>query len=409
MIPNEPHPPKDEPEDASEEPQADDWADLDPSGGEYLPADPPAAEAQTTPGDLPDAAPEPVEAREPEGEADAPDAQEVVAEEPPADSEAADTPSREEIRARRMRPSVDVLPDAETLFEKGSRPGPVDIESKEWSGPRPVGFKWIALAGGAIIAMLIICMVILHLRGRNDRAAAIANQTDVQTEARDERDEELENLAKRKLEAIDLFAEFATAKLVEEILPLISNSSDLEPLVRRTGHEPVADKDWEPSEHSKWFVVNSRQGVFAILQGELPDYSRFRAYFMLEQGQLVMDWKATTGYSTASFEQLMEGRGDGSEIRGILRPSALYVGPYEEMKYDCYQLESPNGLDLIWCYAESGTDTERILSAKFRRGSIIEDEEGAWLITLKLKRGPEGALKNQWLIDELLHGEWIDM
>ena len=154
-------------------------------------------------------------------------------------------------------------------------------------------------------------------------------------------------------------------------------------------------------------LLNGRP--YALLSGEHQDFTSFRAYFVVQNDILLLDWKATTAYSTASFADLTKGTGDASEVRGTMKPATLYTDVWPEGEYRCYQLLSPNGLDVIWCYAKLGTDEEKILHRHFLKGEIVDQKDEALMQTLKLKRGSEDGLPNQWLIDGLHHREWINL
>ena len=59
---------------------------------------------------------------------------------------------------------------------------------------------------------------------------------------------------------------------------------------------------------------------FVVLSGFLANSSAFIAVFGMEGDVMKMDWKATTGYCSADYPKLKQGRGDSAKIRAIVSP-----------------------------------------------------------------------------------------
>jgi hypothetical protein len=142
------------------------------------------------------------------------------------------------------------------------------------------------------------------------------------------------------------------------------------------------------------------------LEGDLPDHRKFAAYFTWQGGRLLMDWKATVAFGTATFEQLAEGKGDASEIRGEIAASDYYSAFWPEAEYRSYRLTSPDQESSIWCYVRRGDAAEGVVAPLFNRGVIIGESQSSRKITLRLVRGSPESLPNQWLIGEMLHVDW---
>ena len=384
MSPNEPDPQNQKPEEPSEDDWGEDWGDEG------------AAEVQET-------APEPTQEPTPEPE------------NRPTDAPAAPRKAQVKVREISGAPVQKSLPERPASGkverkEVAFTPAPVGrqgIEEKEWGEATTFKLRWVLPITFGMIAMVIGCLAALHIMDpfgtRDDDNSD--EQRAQQLEAA--RDAMLKDIAERKDEARKLYSDFASSRVVEEILPMIRNSGELEGLIRRIGHQPLADRQWEVPMKTSWksHVFNGR--LYAILKGEHENFTDFRAYFVVENDQLLLDWKATTAYSTASFADLSQGKGDASEVRGVMKPATLYTDVWPEGEYRCYQLISPDGDDVIWCYAKVGTDEAKILHRHFMRGEIVDRQDEALLLTLELKRGTDGGLPNQWLIEGLHHHEWI--
>lgn len=284
------------------------------------------------------------------------------------------------------------------------------IEDREWMKSK-ASKAGLTIAVGALAIPLIISIFIFLQQEGAERGAVVSGRDDGGMSAIEQAiNAEFEQLLERKDEARKLFADFAQAQVVEEILPMVRNGASREELIRQNGHRRLADREWLPSSGSKWSIDLIGGQPYAHLIGELPDFRTFQAYFVLEDNDLVLDWKATTGYATASFDELAKGEGDGTEVRGHIRPSNLYTTVWPEGEYRSYQLESPDGTGMVWCYVRRGTTTDDVLFKIFQNEGIVERKKRDDApVTVKLIQGKVGGLPNQWLIEDLHHLDWIEV
>lgn len=278
------------------------------------------------------------------------------------------------------------------------------IEEKDWGAPTAFDPKWTTFITLAILGMIIACLALMQLSGP-------ATQEGSDITGKEQRKEmleaELHRLTSREQEARKMYADFASARVVEEILPMIRNSKELGDLIRRIGHDSTVGSDWRPPADADWRAGLFGNRLFAVLSGDMPDFSNFSAYFVLEGDLLLLDWKATTAYSSTSFDELVQGKGDGSEIRGYLKPAEFYYGDFTKDQYHCYQLESPDRREVVWCYVKRSSELAIELGRYFLKGEIIEESTDELPMTLKLSRMEGRSMPNQWLLDGLLYKNWI--
>lgn len=278
-----------------------------------------------------------------------------------------------------------------------------EIEVAEWGRAKSHSMKWIYLVGLAAVAMVIFALV---AHPRLNRATA-TSAAPVAEESIPADAGELEKLINRQPEAERLFSKYISTPAVADILPLVRDRAAVEPLIRNAGHTPFAGRAPKLTACG-WFVHEIQGAHFAVLGGTLPDFTDFRAYFVLTEGLLQIDWKATTGYGSATFEQLGHGAGNASEIRGTLSPAEYFSPVFPETEYRSYLLEGPEiSAGAVWCYARRGEPAGRALAALFKGGEILASSQQPRRVTLRLKRGPAQALPNQWLVEAMLHEEWI--
>jgi hypothetical protein len=164
---------------------------------------------------------------------------------------------------------------------------------------------------------------------------------------------------------------------------------------------------WEPVDRTDNKIFDKGGRVYAGLTGTKPDFTPFEAYLVVEEGRPVVDWEATTGRGTATYEELARGEGDGSFIRGSLLISEYYTAVYPERDYQSFRLISRNPEEGIWVYCRRGTQVIDDLDDLFRPGEILGTSQSEYRVCLALQPGAHGALPNQWEIVELLHIDWV--
>ncbi len=280
-------------------------------------------------------------------------------------------------------------------------------ETGEW-GRRPHrhSLLWVCGAGTAIVGVVVGAMVMLP---RVNRANAVQLQpggTDLVIDrvVADDGPRRMAAMMQRQAEALEIYDAFARAAMVDEALPLLRDPEAVEPLLRAAGWSispPRAE-----SGHG-WNVKEENDVIHGILDGIRTDHSKFQAYFVDVDGELRLDWKASTAYGTADFAELAQGRGDPGEIRGWISPTDFYTLAFPENEYRAYRLLSPDVSKALWIYAEVGGEAAEALESSLRGGQILAGDKDERKVTLRLAPPPEGAMPNQWRLVELLHKDWI--
>lgn len=270
--------------------------------------------------------------------------------------------------------------------------------------------RWLITAGIGVAAMVVTSLLLLPII--NDSNAVVARPSDllltVDTgEASVEGIDALNRMVPLQSQAEQIYRAFASAGIIDDFLPLIRDAKSLEALIRKTPHTSKLSKAWRPSEDCTWNVFNSEGMACGVLEGSLPDQSTFGAYFVMKDNQLMLDWKATVGYCTASYDELVKSDGDGSEIRGWIIPTDYYTAIFPEADFQSYQLLSPDKQNTLWCFAPRKSRENMHLAPLFPQSSIIESPNEPAKITINLEHCRPGSLLNQWSIVKVLHQEWI--
>jgi hypothetical protein len=315
----------------------------------------------------------------------------------------------------RLAPEVSAIPKVprQIRIQEGaptnSLKRPPQGEGKEWGRARNQSVRWIFGTSLAVAAVVIVALMLLPLVNRTNAARPRPGQ-DGLVLAQDEKIEglaSLNDLLPRQLEAEEIFRNYASASVVDDVLPWMRDAGAVEPLIRASHPCALVSKEWLPPEDTSWNVFDNDGHPFGLLAGNLPNFSKFSAYLVLSQNQLQLDWKATTGYGTATFEDLERNQGDPTEIRAKILPSGFFTATFPEVEFQSYQLVAPDDGKAIWCYARRGDTAERILDKLFMVGEILQSTAEPKKVTVRLEPGPAGALPNQWLITEMLHKDWV--
>ena len=280
-------------------------------------------------------------------------------------------------------------------------------ESRHWGRNRRQSLHWIVGTGLGVASLVVIALLMLPAVNKSNAARPDQITEFVIDPRESEKDFELLNaMVARQPEAETLFRSYVTST-PEALPPLLRPAPGLESVIRERHHHHAVAPDWKPAGGFTWSVGGETGGLYGILEGTMPDFTNFRAYMVEHGGRLVLDWKASTAYGTADFVQLGAGTGDVSEIRALLAPTGFFNAALPESRFRSYQLIAPDGEIAVWVYTERGTTTDAAVANLFAGGEIISGSETPVRVTLRLERGPAGAMPSQWIIGEMLHKEWI--
>jgi hypothetical protein len=317
------------------------------------------------------------------------------------------------VKRLEMQPISQAPPDArlsaddlrvEDFPNHDSQMSPYDIKAGDHGSPR-----WVFYAGLIVMAALIGALALFTmLNTRNPKVNPIGVPPMViDQEVEYPMGEHIADLLARKDEAIDLFGRFLQAKSSEELLGMVRPVPHIEVLVR--DHHRFSDppSDWRIPADAKWDVHTEQQPVFGVLSGCFPDDTKFQAFMTLDDGRLLVDWKATVGYGTMPFSRLGKGEGNASEIRVWVEPATFYSAAFPEADYLSYRIHTSLYDPPVWAFARKGTVPERELARIFHKSMFGGEITKASMMVLALDRGPANAAPNQWMITDLLHNAWV--
>ena len=282
-------------------------------------------------------------------------------------------------------------------------------ESSTWGVAGKLPKLWIFGSGAAVVVIVTLSLILLPILNSRNAKKASSRTTVVKPfiEEKMDRLDPVNLMLDRQPEAMKIFQAYVTATHVDQVIPLIRNGKALEETLR-THWQPIrVSKRWALGPDCTWSLKNLAGHPCGFLVGTLPDHSTFTAYFTNADGRLLLDWKATSAFGTATFAELEKNTGDPTEIRGEISLAEFYTSTWPEADYQSFRLTSPDGQDILWCYSRRGELPHEALGPFFRRDQLIVQTKNSWRITLRLAQGPTGSLPNQWLIGEMLHIDWV--
>lgn len=280
-----------------------------------------------------------------------------------------------------------------------------DARPKSWSSSA----RWVLAAGLVVMAALILSMSLLARLNKSNPKVNPLGVAPMVIEQEEEypKGEHIADLLARKDEARSLFGRFLAAKSAEDVLGMVRPVPGLETLVARSRRPEGWAEGWKVPEDVKWDVHTDQDPVFGVLSGYDPDDRKFQAFFTLEKGRLLLDWKATVGYCSVPFSSLAGGEGDASEVRVWVEPASFYSVSFPESEYRAFKIYTTLDDPAVWAFARRGGVPEQELARMFHKSMFGDDRTKASMVVLSLARGAADTAPNQWEIAELLHRAWI--
>ena len=279
-------------------------------------------------------------------------------------------------------------------------------EGREWGRKSRLATRWIAAAACGVVFLVVSALAVNQVWLR-DIKPSIPLPVAPPEESPIEQIVGFELEGSSEAEARQLLTTYARATELAEILPIVRNGPALAARLKLDWQPWRAPADWEIPLDAAWSVSADGGRNHGRLKGIKPDFSRFRAYFVREDDGLKLDWEATQGIGDASFDQLVSGQGTGGKIRAMAKLDYYHSDVFPEESYHSFRLRAPDGEQAIWAYSLIGSPCDEQLMRTFEPSAIRSPDKSELPITLRLEAGPDGCQKNQWIIGELLHIEWV--
>lgn len=288
-----------------------------------------------------------------------------------------------------------------------------DGERNDWGVVQKDSSRWMLYTALGVILLIVMAVSISYLN--RDKSIKNVDEKESNRSARNNIKKEskvdqelLGRLTSSDKEAIQIYGKYAQAKSLDDFTGSIYLSKSNAQFAAKAWKPIGAGSDWVPSDTSAWKTHQNGSQLFAELKGVNHNFSKFIAVFRYENTQLKMDWKATTGYGSASFTELKSGTGDGSEIRGWIESSSFFTQELPEERYHSFVIRSADKRDSVWGYSEIGSDADTDLMKLFATSPITGESIIEAKVILNMVSGDRGTLPQQWMIKSLIAENWLD-
>ena len=168
--------------------------------------------------------------------------------------------------------------------------------------------------------------------------------------------------------------------------------------------KPVPTRHY-PLTKRQLHAASAKKHAYLIMVGLDPDHLEAVAYFTKEGDSFKYDWEASEGYSEILPGEADQLTGEESKLmRCIILPSNFYTPTFPEEEFQGYTLHHSDPGEFVWAFAGRSSESNKKIMSHFS-GRAFPGTIGR--VTIRVKKGPEGARSNQLEIVEFVHSDWF--
>ncbi|MEE2734891.1 MAG: zinc ribbon domain-containing protein [Verrucomicrobiota bacterium] len=162
-------------------------------------------------------------------------------------------------------------------------------------------------------------------------------------------------------------------------------------------HYPITKRELRAASSGKY--------AYLIVVGLGPDHLQAVAYFTKEDDSFKYDWEASEGYSEILPGETDRLTGEESKLmRCIVKPSNFYTPSFPEEEFQSYTLHHSDPGEFVWAFARRSSEGNKRIMSHFS-GRVFMPTVGR--VTIRVRKGPQGARSNQVEIVEFIHPDWF--
>jgi hypothetical protein len=271
---------------------------------------------------------------------------------------------------------------------------------------------WIISAGAVVIFIVVGAILLSRPAKPESESPKLTIFSDTKTDKPEKGEikakESLDMLIDGDDQAKMIFAKYATAKELDDFIDIIYLPDKNRKLISDVWEPLGMASGWEPGDNSTWLVMETGGARYGVLTGVLANSMNFRAVLRQDGDAMKIDWRATTGYSSANYAELKHGKGDAMEIRAILSPGDFHTFSLPEGEFRCYRLTSPDRGENIWAYTKLNSAYDAKLVSQFIPSQLTGEAPREIPVVMVLARGPSQSLPNQWIVSNVVRLNWLD-
>jgi hypothetical protein len=276
-----------------------------------------------------------------------------------------------------------------------------ESEAHETEADRAGGnLPWIA---GASLAGLIVLGLFAWWLMRGSEPKAVAGPLAEAPSAIPETEQLPAERPKTEIAEIDsVMKHFLEAKSVEELQPWIRLPESTLPKIRSwLGGKPYAAPGFKAMAGDYEFSVRNGLEV-VVVPVRTENYEKGELVLVKEPAGWRADWESWAGWSEMSWQDFQRERPTEAKLFRIRASKVDYYnfGFKDELEWRSYRLDSPDGEDSLFGYANRGSDTDVRFDPRGAEGKRM-------LVMLKVP--PDAPAENQVLIDRIVAEGWVDL
>jgi hypothetical protein len=280
-----------------------------------------------------------------------------------------------------------------------------DLEGEEaWTGNR--SSLWFVLAG-------LICLVVVgySLAAAFNRAKGGGELVEPKRSVMKDSisDIPIAEFVERSAELLPIVAEImerANRSEGEELGKLLRGGAESAARLQAWRERKLTPARHLPLTHRQLHAAAVGGTGYLILVGYDADYLVAAAYFAKEGEEFKYDWEASEGYG-----ELLPGEEEGLSdeeprlMRVVASLSDFYTPQFPEREYRCYSFHHQDPGVFVWGFAKRDSLVDRSLFASYSAPDLVGTERR---MTIRVRKGPEGARPNQLEVVEFLHTDWLE-
>ncbi|MGJ8696555.1 MAG: hypothetical protein ACSHYF_09570 [Verrucomicrobiaceae bacterium] len=220
-------------------------------------------------------------------------------------------------------------------------------------------------------------------------------------------------------QAVDILRLLNLAESPTEVMEFIRNSPyrELNPVDLEAWGSPariktLQDISWQLETVAPPGGLSKEKRGYLVIRGKREDEESFEAFFVHEDGKVLLDWDATMAWSEVSFPDLVMNRPRNAVIvRGLIEKKAAYDTENRRVQYSGYRLTSPTGEEFIFASVPLTSDRAESMDEELK--TILN--YGRWIgelrmdkqVTLRIQYGNEQGVGSRFEIVDVLHEGWV--
>ncbi|MGJ8723535.1 MAG: hypothetical protein ACSHYB_03170 [Roseibacillus sp.] len=194
---------------------------------------------------------------------------------------------------------------------------------------------------------------------------------------------------------------------MEDVVPFVRSSAQAELLLALIQKGEWSGFDTRDRTRIRWSYGSSGDAGFMTLEGIRKDFREFRAYFVRDESEILLDVEATQSMSDIPVGELTgESLVGGSLVRCWIAKEPHFDARSDESLFSWYQILGPNKVDFVWAYCKRGDPLDELLRQKLNFGRLIGERKSYIRATVRLGNA-RGFRDDEFLFEEFLADEWV--